>query len=95
MIVSGLIAVLSIIYNHHTPAEILATDITGIFKRLELDRHLSPQTAERPVRDGEAGARDRRPRLNTAARKHRHDDRRDHLPLPAVSPPPAHRAFDD
>ncbi|WP_231870598.1 SufE family protein [Planctomyces sp. SH-PL14] len=43
MIVSGLIAVLSIIYNHHTPAEILATDITGIFKRLELDRHLSPQ----------------------------------------------------
>lgn len=43
MIVSGLIAVLLAAYSGRTPQEILATDIKGIFSRLGLDRHLSPQ----------------------------------------------------
>lgn len=43
MIVNGLIAVLMAIYNHKTPQEILGTDVEAIFKRLELDRYLSPQ----------------------------------------------------
>ncbi|TWT49859.1 Cysteine desulfuration protein SufE [Thalassoglobus neptunius] len=42
MIVNGLIAVLMAIYNHKTPKAILATDVEEIFKKLELDRHLSP-----------------------------------------------------
>jgi cysteine desulfuration protein SufE len=41
MIVNGLIAILTLLYNGHTADEILATDIQGVFKRLELDRHLS------------------------------------------------------
>ncbi|WP_437187740.1 SufE family protein [Planctomicrobium sp. SH668] len=43
MIVNGLIAVLSLIYNGKTPAEILSTDVEKIFRKLELDRHLSSQ----------------------------------------------------
>jgi len=43
MIVSGLIAVLTLLYNGKRAEEILATDIQAVFKRLELDRHLSPQ----------------------------------------------------
>ena len=43
MIVSGLIAILTLIYNRKTAAEILATDTAAVFKRLELDRHLSSQ----------------------------------------------------
>ena len=43
MIVNGLIAVLLMIYDGKTPAEILETDPAAIFHRLELDRHLSSQ----------------------------------------------------
>ncbi|WP_245764655.1 SufE family protein [Planctomicrobium piriforme] len=43
MIVNGLIAVLETIYNGKTPEQILRTDINSIFRRLELDRHLSSQ----------------------------------------------------
>lgn len=43
MIVNGLIAVLMMIYNGRTPREILQTDVNEIFRRLELDRHLSSQ----------------------------------------------------
>jgi len=43
MIVNGLIAVLEMIYNGKTPEEILKTDIEKIFRKLELDRHLSSQ----------------------------------------------------
>ncbi len=43
MIVNGLIAVLSVIYQGKTPEQILNTDVEGIFRRLELDRHLSSQ----------------------------------------------------
>ena len=43
MIVNGLIAVLVTIYNGKTPEEILKTDVEGIFRKLELDRHLSSQ----------------------------------------------------
>ncbi|WP_437205000.1 SufE family protein [Planctomicrobium sp. SH664] len=43
IIVNGLIVVLSAVYHGKTPAEILATDVDGIFRRLELDRHLSSQ----------------------------------------------------
>lgn len=43
MIVNGLIAVLMMIYNGKTPEEILKTDVEKIFRKLELDRHLSSQ----------------------------------------------------
>lgn len=43
MLVSGLIAVLMAIYNRKSPADILNTDVEAIFRKLELDRHLSPQ----------------------------------------------------
>jgi cysteine desulfuration protein SufE len=43
MIVNGLIAVLMMIFQGRTPEEILKTDVEGIFRRLELDRHLSSQ----------------------------------------------------
>lgn len=43
MIVNGLIAVLMAIFNDKTPKEILTADPEAIFKRLELDRHLSSQ----------------------------------------------------
>lgn len=43
MIVNGLIAVLMMVFNGKTPEEILATDVNAIFRRLELDRHLSSQ----------------------------------------------------
>jgi cysteine desulfuration protein SufE len=41
-IVRGLIAVLQLIYNGHTPAEIVEADAQGILGRLGLDKHLSP-----------------------------------------------------
>jgi cysteine desulfuration protein SufE len=43
IIVNGLIAVLMAVYNRRTPAEILATDVRGVFARLGLERHLSSQ----------------------------------------------------
>jgi len=43
MIVNGLIAALMMIYNNKTPQEILKTDVDQIFRKLELDRHLSSQ----------------------------------------------------
>jgi cysteine desulfuration protein SufE len=41
MIVAGLIAVLSLMYNGKPPREILDTDPRAAFKRLDLDKHLS------------------------------------------------------
>ncbi|MBI1368706.1 MAG: cysteine desulfuration protein SufE [Planctomycetes bacterium] len=41
-LVSGLIAILRIIYNGRTPQQILDTDITGILTKLDLEEHLSP-----------------------------------------------------
>ena len=43
MLVSGLIAVLKLIYSGKSPAEVLTTDIHAKFTRLGLDRQLSPQ----------------------------------------------------
>ena len=41
-IVKGLIAVLLLVYSGRTAEQILATDCTGTFARLGLDKHLSP-----------------------------------------------------
>jgi cysteine desulfuration protein SufE len=41
-IVRGLIAILLLVYSHHTAKEILAFDITGLFSKLGLDRQLTP-----------------------------------------------------
>ena len=41
-IVRGLIAVLQLIFNSHTPKEILATDAKSVLSKLGLDKHLSP-----------------------------------------------------
>lgn len=41
-IVRGLIAVLQLVYDGRTPAEILQTDAKSILGRLGLDNHLSP-----------------------------------------------------
>jgi len=41
-IVRGLIAVLQMIYNGHTPDEILKADAKSVLSRLGLDKHLSP-----------------------------------------------------
>ena len=41
-IVRGLIAVLQMIFNGHTPDEILAADAKSTLTRLGLDKHLSP-----------------------------------------------------
>lgn len=43
MFVNGLIAVLVALYNEKTPEEILAIDVDELFRRLELDRYLTPQ----------------------------------------------------
>jgi len=43
IIVNGLIAVLVAVYDGKTPNTILETDVEAIFKKLELDRHLSSQ----------------------------------------------------
>lgn len=43
MIVNGLIVVLLAIYNGKSAQRIIETDAEEIFRRLELDRHLSPQ----------------------------------------------------
>ena len=40
--VNGLIAVMHIVYDGKTADEIAAIDIEGIFKKLGLDGHLSP-----------------------------------------------------
>ncbi len=42
MIVSGLIAVLRLMYNGKLAREIVETDPRAVFKKLELDKHLSP-----------------------------------------------------
>ena len=42
-IVQGLIAILFRLYNDKSPQEILDVDAQGIFRRLGLDEHLSPQ----------------------------------------------------
>jgi len=42
-IVRGLIAILFIMYNGKTPGEILAIDAKGLFEKLGLNDHLSPQ----------------------------------------------------
>ena len=41
-IVKGLIAVLLLVYSGRTAEQIMATDCTGTFARLGLDKHLSP-----------------------------------------------------
>ena len=41
-IVKGLIAVLLLVYSGRTAQQITATDCTGTFTRLGLDKHLSP-----------------------------------------------------
>ena len=41
-IVRGLIAILLLAYSHHTPKQILAFDIEGLFTKLGLDRQLTP-----------------------------------------------------
>ena len=43
MIVRGLLCIIMMVFSSRTPREILDTDITAIFDRLGLDRHLSPQ----------------------------------------------------
>lgn len=43
IIVNGLIAVLTALYNRRTPAEILSIDARAVFAKLGLDRHLSSQ----------------------------------------------------
>jgi cysteine desulfuration protein SufE len=42
LIVRGLIAIVLAAFNGHTPAAILAYDIDGLFRELDLLRHLSP-----------------------------------------------------
>lgn len=42
MIVNGLIAIMQIVYDGKTAAEISAVNIEGIFKKLGLESHLSP-----------------------------------------------------
>ncbi len=42
-IVKGLIAILMIVYNHKTPAEVIQTDIKDVFEKLGLSNHLSPK----------------------------------------------------
>jgi cysteine desulfuration protein SufE len=41
-IVKGLVSMLRTMFSGKTPQEILATDEQGVFKKLQLDRHLSP-----------------------------------------------------
>jgi len=43
MFVNGLIAVLLMVYNGKSPAEILEIDAEDVFRRLDLHRHLSTQ----------------------------------------------------
>jgi cysteine desulfuration protein SufE len=42
-IVKGLVAILLAIYSGHSAPDILATDALGIFQRLGLSQHLTPQ----------------------------------------------------
>jgi cysteine desulfuration protein SufE len=42
MIVKGLIAILMILFNDRTPAEIAALDAETELQRLGLDQHISP-----------------------------------------------------
>lgn len=42
IIVNGLLAIVLAAYNNQTPAQILAFDIDGYFKALDLERHISP-----------------------------------------------------
>jgi cysteine desulfuration protein SufE len=41
-IVRGLIAVMQMLYDGHTPEEILSADARSVLSRLGLDKHLSP-----------------------------------------------------
>ena len=41
-IVNGLIAILLSLYDGRTPSEVLAVDAEAVFRKLELDSHLSP-----------------------------------------------------
>ncbi|EMI25460.1 SufE family protein [Rhodopirellula europaea] len=43
VIVNGLIAVLAALYSGKTPQEIISIDAQEVFKKLGLERHLSPQ----------------------------------------------------
>ncbi|MEL6110164.1 MAG: SufE family protein [Planctomycetota bacterium] len=43
IIVNGLIAVLTALYSGKTPEEILSIDAQEVFRKLGLERHLSPQ----------------------------------------------------
>jgi cysteine desulfuration protein SufE len=43
MFVNGLIAILLLMFDGKTPAEILETDAEDVFRRLDLHRHLSTQ----------------------------------------------------
>ncbi|KLU06844.1 Sulfur acceptor protein SufE for iron-sulfur cluster assembly [Rhodopirellula islandica] len=43
VIVNGLIAVIAALYSGKTPQEIIAIDAQDVFKKLGLERHLSPQ----------------------------------------------------
>lgn len=42
-IVRGLLAILVSVYSGRTAAEILDTDALGVFRRLQLEEHLTPQ----------------------------------------------------
>jgi cysteine desulfuration protein SufE len=42
-IVRGLVALLISLYNGKTPAEAVATDAQALFRKLELEEHLTPQ----------------------------------------------------
>lgn len=41
-IVKGLIAILFTVFSDREPADILAVDMTEVFKKLDLEQHLSP-----------------------------------------------------
>lgn len=42
IIVKGLLVLVMAAFNHKTPSDILAFDIDAYFKRLDLERHISP-----------------------------------------------------
>jgi cysteine desulfuration protein SufE len=43
LIVQGLVAIVTTLFNGKTPTEILDTDVEGLFARLGLQEHLTPQ----------------------------------------------------
>jgi cysteine desulfuration protein SufE len=42
VIVNGLLALVMATFNHKSPAQILAFDIDGYLKKLDLERHITP-----------------------------------------------------